>query len=203
MKNKFLKISSLILAFGIMVSNLPSVLAGGGISKIFKKEDNSYSEGFIFYPWHYLCTDCPLENYNAKAYFRSRNNMKEFNLFLELYKNTIENKNSATTLKNSEENELWGTLPPWSSLCLPIEEHEDFYGEYYFLRVDYKNKIIYTVRKSENKYFFVFYDLLPSDKKSKIVIAARSGSIILPDKNSRNLSIIKQLLLPIDQALFD
>lgn len=33
MKNKFLKISSLILSFGMIVSNFPSVLAGGGLSK--------------------------------------------------------------------------------------------------------------------------------------------------------------------------
>lgn len=33
MKNKFLKISSLILCFGMMVSNLPNVFAGGFMSK--------------------------------------------------------------------------------------------------------------------------------------------------------------------------
>ena len=33
MKNKFLKMSSLILSFGMIVFNLPSVLAGGGLSK--------------------------------------------------------------------------------------------------------------------------------------------------------------------------
>ncbi len=202
MKNKFLKISSLILFFGIMVSNLPSVLAGGGVSKAKKdmKQAGDILRGVPGVPPH-----THLPTYAADgglAYFWAWNGVickGDFDAFVAGYRNKADNTTSARSLSNSAKDEDWMTICTYgNSYALEFfEESKDPDPQKYLLRIDEKRHLIYTVRKSGDLYLFTFYLAArntndPTPRLCRSCFAVSSG-----------MSNIRNILLPVDQALFD
>ena len=165
MKNKFLKVLSLILSFGMVIPNLPNVFAGNGNSKPKETEKLDSDSGFtqsqltVLNNPNYFPT---CSNDGGIAYFNAWNGInggEDFEAFLERYKDTIENEKSAELLPDSEKNENWATSCAreiYSDLE-SFENENDLKSGKCFLRVNKSHKIIYTVRKSGSTYLFTYY----------------------------------------------
>lgn len=182
----------------MLTSGSNRVLAGGGVSKakISSREKKAleisynqikyapvYAEdGGLAYFWLWNCFRCK----------------KDFDVFVKRYASKIDNITSARTLLDSIRDEGWKTLSSFGN-CYTLESFEeakDPDARKYLLRVDEKNNLIYTVRKSGDLYLFTFYlasCIEPTDAKLCISCFAVSSDM-------RN---IKNILLPVDRALFD
>ena len=196
MKNRFLKILSLILLLGIGICNLPNVSAGGGISKPKTSDDMKLAIDI----WANQLKYSPMYSEDGgKAYFWAWNGVKckeDFDAFVKKYKAVANNTMSARLLPDSERNENWVTMPSYGN-CYTLESFEegrDPDPSKYLLRIDEGNHLIYTVRKSGDLYLFTFYlasCIKPTDAKVCMGCFAISSDM-------RN---IKKILLPIDKAL--
>lgn len=108
MKDKFLKIVSLVLSLGIAIANLPSVSAGGFVSKPATSKLPAKMQPYIRivsnpanFPWY--AADGGRDYYNAWHHMDE----EAFKQFLEEYSNIIDNTTSATTLSDSVKNDGW------------------------------------------------------------------------------------------------
>lgn len=137
----------------------------------------------------------------GKAYFKAWNGAnegKDFEAFVRAYSSMIQNERPATTLKNSERNSNWRTRTYFAEYSDKLEDIESRYSGEYILRVDYENKIIYTIRKSGDEYLCTFYTLCFGSESSTDFGVGESYYLLLSSDSK-----VKQLLLPIDKELFD
>lgn len=137
----------------------------------------------------------------GKAYFNAWNGMgkgKDFEFFLEECKEKIENEKSAETLENSEKTEMWVTkeINQESRRCSFLNNTDEFPIGKHFLRVDYENHIIYTVRRSNKEFLFEFYLLFYKPDTNTFSLSLICQAVSKDIKNYLNV------LLPIDQELF-
>lgn len=196
MRKKFLKFLSFVLFFGTIVFNLISVSAGGGSSKPKAPEFDEHQK-YIISRVEYapgFASDGGKEYYGA---WNGANGGRDFNIFVRTYSSMIQNERSARTLKDSEKIFNWHTCADFDAPC-KIEVTESYLPGEYILRVDYENKIVYTIRKSGNEYLCTFY-LVHVDSSS------RSGVKGIVDYHfliSSDSDVIK-LLLPIDRELLE
>ena len=206
MKNKFLKIFSLILSFGIIISGAPNVLAGGGFSKPKKipMSANMQRAFDITIGTSEVPSYTHLPTYavdGGLAYFWAWNGVickSDFDAFVAEYRNKVDNTTSARSLPDSDQNEDWMTIGTYgNSYTLEFfEEGKDPDPRKYLLRIDEENHLIYTVRKSGDLYLFTFYlasCIEPTDAK-----LCRSCFAV-----SSNMLNIKNILLPVDRTLLD
>lgn len=198
MKNKFLKISSLILSFGITISSLPSVYAGGGLSKpkMSKQEQRALEISYNQIKYAPVYAED-----GGLAYFWSWNGFRwkqDFNAVVAKYRNKADNITSARTLSDSIHNDDWVTSSQFGNAYTleSFEEIEDPDSTKYLLRIDTEKNLIYTVRKSGDLYLFTFYLAACADYTNPKVCL----SCFAVSSDMRN---IKNILLPIDQSLFD
>ena len=207
MKSKFLKIFSLALSFGIIISCAPNILAGGGFSKpkaqpisADMKRAMDILNGLPEAPPH-----THLPTYAADgglAYFWAWNGVickNDFDAFVAQYRNKSNNTTSAMSLPNSAEDKDWMTICTYgNSYTLEFfEESKEPDPSKYLLRIDEKNHLIYTVRKSDDLYLFTFYLASrntndPTPKLCRSCFAVSSG-----------MGNIKNILLPVDRELLD
>lgn len=196
MKDKFLKIPSLVLSFGVMISNFPSVFAGGFMSK-------SSTPPFTAQQLHIIATpkyhpgNSPEDG--GKAYFGAWNGGnagKDFEAFVRSYSSLICNDISASTLKDSAKEAIFWRTGGTFGNAFRIDDTESCYSGEYFLRADYENKIIYTIRKSGDDYLCTFYILYVNPKDSTDVRAETVYYLLLSSDSK-----VKQLLLPVDREL--
>lgn len=201
MKNKFFKLFSLALSFGIIISRAQNVSAGGEFSKP-KTQLTSADIKRAMDIWANQLKYSPMyAEDGGKAYFWSWNGVKckeDFDTFVKKYKENADNTTSARSLPDSEQNENWMTMPSFGN-CYALEsfeESKDPDPSKYLLRIDEENHLIYTVRKSENLYLFTFYlasCIEPTDAKlCRSCFAVSSG-----------MGNIKNILLPVDKELLD
>lgn len=191
MKKSFLKKLIPILFFCTVICKVPRISAGGEFSKPASQID--VQQMYIikqpkYYP--HISPD------GGKAYFGAWNGLKggkNFEIFSQKYSGKIQNERSASTLKDSPRGEQWRTKPIYLNSC-KIEDREAQYPGEYLLRVNYKDRIIYTIRKSADEYLCTFYIL---NIKSPSDIQAEVFYYLLLSSDSN----VKQLLLPIDQEL--
>lgn len=194
MKNKFLKISSLILSMVIMY--IPYIHAGGFMSKPATSKPTANMEPYIKtvsdpanQPWY--AADGGKAYYNAWHHIQS----EAFENFLEKYSRIIDNTTSTKTLKDSVKNDEWHDSPKYGNayelLTFECPDTDDFSN--FLLRVDAENRIIYTIRKSGDEYLCKFY------------IAFREDAVVCLSYNwiVNSESPIKNILLPIDRELLD
>ena len=209
MKNKFLKISSLILSLGMLVCSFSNAFAGVGASRPKKTPEShkrlppmSVDLKRAIDIWANQLKYSPMyAEDGGKAYFWSWNGVKckeDFDAFVKKYKAVANNTTSAQSLPNSERNENWATFPSYgnSYTLESFEESKDPGLSKYLLRIDEENNLIYTVRKSGDLYLFTFYlasCIEPTDAKLCLSCFAVSSDM-------RN---IKNILLPVDKELFD
>ncbi len=135
----------------------------------------------------------------GKAYFKAWNGAnegKDFSIFVQAYSSTIQNERPATTLKNSERSSNWRTRTYFAEYSDKLEDIESRYSGEYILRVDYENKIIYTIRKSGDEYLCTFYTIC-FDCENPTDLGVGESYYLLLSSDSR----VKQLLLPIDKEL--
>ncbi len=202
MKNKFLKILSLVLS--AVIISIPCVHAGGGFSKpkmsVDMKRAGDILRGVPGVPPH-----THLPTYAADgglAYFWAWNGVickNDFDAFVAQYRNKADNTTSATSLPNSAKDEDWMTVCTYgNSYALEFfEEIKDPDPQKYLLRIDKRRHLIYTVRKSGDLYLFTFYLASrntndPTPKLCRSCFAVSSG-----------MSNIKNILLPVDRALLN
>lgn len=198
MKNKFLKISSLILSFGMIVSNFPSVLAGGGLSKPKMSAQEQRAQEISCNQIKY--TPIYAED-GGLAYFWSWNGFRwkeDFATVVAKYRSKANNITSARTLSDSTHNSNWVTSAQFGNAYTleSFEEIQDPDPTKYLLRIDTEKNLIYTVRKAGDLYLFTFYLAACTDYTNPKVCL----SCFAVSSDIRN---IKNILLPIDQALFD
>ena len=200
MKSKFLKIFSLALSFGIIISGAPNVLAGGGFSKP-NAEYFSPNDPYIKIvsdpanqPWY--AADGGKAYYNAWHYIDG----EAFEHFLERYSNIIDNTTSATTLNDSLKDNTWRNFPTFGNAYefLTFEWPDTALSSKFLVGVDAENRIIYTIRKSGDEYLCKFYIASGKNTEEKNVAVCLSYNWIV---NSE--SPIKNILLPIDRELLD
>lgn len=201
MKSKFLKIFSLALSFGIIISCAPNILAGGGFSKP-KTQPISADMKQAMDIWANQLKYSPMyAEDGGKAYFWSWNGVKckeDFDTFVKKYKGNADNTTSARSLPDSEQNENWMTMPSFGN-CYALESFEESKEpdpSKYLLRIDEENHLIYTVRKSDDLYLFTFYlasCIEPTDARVCMGCFAVSSDI-------RNIG---KILLPVDKELLD
>lgn len=199
MKNKLLKISSLILSFGMAIANLPSVSAGGFVSKPVSSKPVANIE-----PYKRILCDPTNEPWNAadggKAYYNAWHHIDSgvFEHFLERYSNIIDNATSATTLNDSVKDDGWHDSPKYGNAYefLTFEWPDTALSSKFLVRVDAENRIIYTIRKSGDEYLCKFYIAFGKNTEEKNVAVCLSYNWILNSKSS-----VKNILLPVDKAL--
>ncbi|MDO4199547.1 MAG: hypothetical protein Q4D57_02130 [Clostridia bacterium] len=202
MKNKFLKILSLILSCEIAISNLPSVSAGGSFSKPKMSDDVKRADEIIHgVPGHPGIFNSPMyAEDGGLAYFWAWNHVfckKNFDAFIAKYRNKADNTASASSLADSQRNENWATMPSYGNgyTLEWFEESRETDPSKYLLRIDEANHLIYTVRKSGDLYLFTFYTASANtyEPYPKLVISCFAIS--------SEIGNIKKLLLPIDRQL--
>ncbi len=180
----------------ITASSNDIALAGGSFSKL-RTKFNSGQRAIIADP-RYL----PAQSVDGgRAYFKAWNGVnegKDFEAFVRAYSSVIQNERSATTLKNSERNSNWHTGTYFAEYSDKLEDIESRYSGEYILRVDYENKIIYTIRKSGDEYLCTFYTLFfDCENPTDLGVGESYYLLLLSD------SKVKQLLLPIDKELLN
>ncbi|MBQ2671717.1 MAG: hypothetical protein IJG00_02790 [Clostridia bacterium] len=199
MKNKFLKISSLILSIVIMY--IPYIHAGGFMSKPATSKPTANMEPYIKtvsdpanQPWY--AADGGKAYYNAWHYIDG----EAFEHFLERYSNIINNTTSATTLNDSLKDNTWRNFPTFGNAYefLTFEWPDTALSSKFLVRVDAENRIIYTIRKNGDEYLCKFYIAFGKNTEEKNVAVCLSYNWIV---NSE--SPIKNILLPIDRELLD
>lgn len=205
MKNKFLKVLGLVLSFVLTISNCPRILAGSGISKSKKvnvspemQQANNIINGTR--ERHAFMNHPVYAEDGGLAYFWAWNKIrqqKDFNAFAEKYRNIKNNTKSAKFLPDSEINEDWKTIATFGNVYNLefFEESKDTDPSKYLLRIDEKNNLIYTVRKSGGLYLFSFYIAYINYGEPRLI---RSCFVVSSDMRN-----IKNILLPVDKALFD
>lgn len=191
----------------MLASESNIVLAGGGVSKAKKipmsadmKRAGDILNGLPGAPSY-----THLPTYAADgglAYFWAWNGVickNDFDAFVAGYRNKADNATSATSLSDSVQDEDWMTIGTYgNSYTLEFfEESKDSDPSKYLLRIDVRNNLIYTVRKSGDLYLFTFYLASPnhSDPTPKL---CRSCFAV-----SSGMSNIKNILLPVDRALLN
>lgn len=205
MKSKFLKIFSLALSFGIIISCEPNILAGGGFSKpkaqpmsADMKRATDILNGLPEAPPY-----THLPTYAADgglAYFWAWNGVKfkeDFDAFAKKYKGIKDNTTSAKQLPDSARDEFWLTVPQYGNAHLLewLEKSMDMDRSKYLLRIDKENHLIYTVRKSGDLYLFSFYLAFINYNEPRLT---RCCSVV-----SSDIRNIKKILLPVDKELID
>lgn len=193
-KNKFFKALSIILSFGIASFILPDTSAGGEISKLkippLSPEEQQASN--IIRGWW---NSPPYAQDGGIAYFWAWNKIwceKDFDAFAEKYKDVKNNAKSAILLPDSMIDENWVTTSILGNVnTLETFENPDI--SKYLLRIDKKNNLIYTVRKSGNMYLFKFYLAAINDEKPMLAECCTAIST-----DMRNIS---KVILPIDKEL--
>lgn len=199
MNFKVLKKLTILALVSIVFSNSNHVVfAGGFVSK-------SNTTGFTSQQLHIISTpkyhpgNSPEDG--GKAYFGAWNGGKkgkDFKKFIKSYSPVICNDVPASTLKDSAKvATTWRTGGTFGN-CFRIDDIESCYPGEYFLRADYENKIIYTIRKSGNEYLCTFYILFVNPNDSTDVRAETVYYLLLSSDSN-----IKQLLLPIDRELLN
>ncbi len=188
----------------IILATVPMIMAGGGNVVLaggsFSKPKTKFNaeQRAVFADPNYL----PAQSADGgRAYFGAWNGVnegKDFLIFVRAYSAIIKNERSATTLENSERNSNWRTRTYFAEYPDKLENIESRYSGEYILRVDYENKIIYTIRKSGDEYLCTFYTLCfgcenPTD------LGVGEGYYLLLSSDSK----VKQLLLPIDKELLN
>lgn len=200
MKNKFLKILSLVLS--AVIISIPCVHAGGGFSKpkmsVDMKRALDIFNGTPETPPHtYLPTDAAD---GGLEYFWAWNGVRfkeDFEAFAKKYKDIKDNVTSAKSLPDSEKDEFWltvlqyGNVHPleWLEKCMDMDRSK------YLLRIDEENHLIYTVRKSGDLYLFSFYLACINYDEPRLT---RCCSAVSSDMRN-----IKNILLPIDRELLN
>lgn len=202
MKNKFLKILSLILSFGVTISNFSNAFAGGSFSKP-KMSDNVKRADEIIngVPGRPGFMNMPVyAEDGGLAYFWAWNHVvcrEDFEAFVAKYRNKANNTTSASSLADSQRNENWATMSSYGNgyTLEWFEESRETDPSKYLLRIDEANHLIYTVRKSGDLYLFTFYTASANtyEPYPKLVISCFAIS--------SEMGNIKKLLLPIDRQL--
>lgn len=200
MKNNFLKILGLVLSLGITASNLPSVSAGGRFSKPKISEQERRAAEICS---NYIKYSPIYADDGGLTYFWAWNGCRmeeHFNAFVEKYSSKSDSTTSAKMLSDSIQDEDWMTLNGWgnSHTLESFERIKDSDLTKYLLRIDTEKNLIYTVRKSGDLYLFTFYLACGyADHDTNPTVSLCCFAV------SSNMRNIKNILLPIDQALFD
>lgn len=199
MKNKTLK-KLLFMAAVALILNESYAESGCIFSKpvdssessVISREQTQILINPRFLPWN--------SSDGGKAYFSAWNgleNGKDFRLFLEECSEKIENEKSAKTLENSVKTDEWITkeIDEKSKHLSFLKNETEFPEGKYFLRIDTENRIIYTVKKSNDEFLFEFYLLFYRENTSYLSLMCRAVSSDI--KNYVNI------LLPTDRNLIN
>ena len=198
MKNNLFKILGLVLSLGITIPSLPRVSAGNGLSmpKVSDQEQRALEIACNEMKYAPVYADD-----GGLAYFWAWNGYRwreDFNVFVAKYRNKSDNITSARTLSDSTHDSDWITSSQYGNAYTleSFEEIKDSDSTKYLLRIDTEKNLIYTVRKSGDLYLFTFYLAACTDYNNPKVCL----SCFAVSSDMRN---IKNILLPIDQVLFD
>lgn len=215
MKNKFLKILSLILSLGMIIYNLPSVSAGGAFSSLKKplpamtpEERHRIAMGILHgTPRFPASMHIPTQaSDGGMAYFWAWNAVicrNNFDAFLEKYDKDISDyTTSARLLPDSVQDESWQT-----AMCThendvgtleSFEESKDPDPSKYLLRIFRVRNVVYTIRKSGDLYLVTFYLATTNTHNTNDTEPKLRKSCTFVSSDIRN---IEYLLLPIDSDL--
>lgn len=215
MKNKFFKIIGLVLSFGMAISNLPSVSAGGVFSMLKKptltmtpEERHRIAMGILRgTPKIPASMNIPTQaSDGGMAYFWAWNGViyrNSFDAFIEKYDKDISDyTTSARSLPDSLQDENWQT-----AMCTHedevgtlefFEESKDPDPSKYLLRIFRVRNVAYTIRKSGNLYLVTFYLATTNTHNTNDSEPKLRKSCTFVSSDIRN---IEYLLLPIDSDL--